>query len=165
VITTAIYPGTFDPITNGHVDLVIRASKLFDKVIVAIAINPGKTPAFSLQERVDFAEQTLTGMTNVEVCGFEGLLVEVAKQKNANVIIRGLRAVSDFEHEFQLASMNRKMEPDVETLFLTPAEQFSYISSSLVREIAALGGDVSEFVAPCVVTELKAKLLNSSNKG
>jgi len=165
VITTAIYPGTFDPITNGHVDLVIRASKLFDKVIVAIAINPGKTPAFSLSERVGFAEQTLTGMTNVEVCGFEGLLVEVAKQKNANVIIRGLRAVSDFEHEFQLASMNRKMEPDVETLFLTPAEQFSYISSSLVREIAALGGDVSEFVAPCVVTELKAKLLNSSNKG
>ncbi|PCH63459.1 MAG: pantetheine-phosphate adenylyltransferase [Gammaproteobacteria bacterium] len=165
MITTAIYPGTFDPITNGHVDLVIRASKLFDKVIVAIAINPGKTPAFSLSERVGFAEQTLTGMTNVEVCGFEGLLVEVAKQKNANVIIRGLRAVSDFEHEFQLASMNRKMEPDVETLFLTPAEQFSYISSSLVREIAALGGDVSEFVAPCVVTELKAKLLNSSNKG
>ncbi|MBL4638658.1 MAG: pantetheine-phosphate adenylyltransferase [Proteobacteria bacterium] len=164
MITTAIYPGTFDPITNGHVDLVIRASKLFDKVIVAIAINPGKTPAFSLSERVGFAEQTLTGMTNVEVCGFEGLLVEVAKQKNANVIIRGLRAVSDFEHEFQLASMNRKMEPDVETLFLTPAEQFSYISSSLVREIAALGGDVSDFVAPCVATELKTKLLNSSNK-
>ena len=165
MIITAIYPGTFDPITNGHVDLVSRASKLFDKVIVAIAINPGKTPAFSLSERVDFAQQTLTGMTNVEVCGFDGLLVEVAKQKNANVIIRGLRAVSDFEHEFQLASMNRKMEPDVETLFLTPAEQFSYISSSLVREIAALGGDVSEFVAPCVAIKLKTKLLNSSNKG
>jgi pantetheine-phosphate adenylyltransferase len=163
VTTTAIYPGTFDPITNGHVDLVSRASKLFDKVIVAIAINPGKTPTFNLKERVDLARQTLAEMTNVEVCGFEGLLVDVAKQKNADVIIRGLRAVSDFEHEFQLASMNRKMEPDVETLFLTPAEQFSYISSSLVREIASLGGDVSDFVAPCVAAELKSKLLNPSN--
>ena len=158
--TTAIYPGTFDPITNGHVDLIHRASKLFDKVIVAIAINPGKAPTFSLAERVDLAEQTLTELDNVEVCGFEGLLVDVAKQKKADVILRGLRAVSDFEHEFQLASMNRKMEPDVETLFLTPAEQFSYISSSLVREIAALGGDVSDFVAPCVSQALTIKLLN-----
>ncbi|OUR74434.1 pantetheine-phosphate adenylyltransferase [Methylophaga sp. 41_12_T18] len=158
--TTAIYPGTFDPITNGHVDLIHRASKLFDKVIVAIAINPGKAPTFSLAERVDLAEQTLTELENVEVCGFEGLLVDVAKQKKADVILRGLRAVSDFEHEFQLASMNRKMEPDVETLFLTPAEQFSYISSSLVREIAALGGDVSDFVAPCVSQALTIKLLN-----
>jgi len=160
VATTAIYPGTFDPITNGHVDLIHRASKLFDKVIVAIAINPGKAPTFSLAERVDLAEQTLTELENVEVCGFEGLLVDVAKQKKADVILRGLRAVSDFEHEFQLASMNRKMEPDVETLFLTPAEQFSYISSSLVREIAALGGDVSDFVAPCVSQALTIKLLN-----
>jgi len=160
VTTTAVYPGTFDPITNGHVDLIHRASKLFDKVIVAIAINPGKAPTFSLAERVDLAEQTLTELENVEVCGFEGLLVDVAKQKKADVILRGLRAVSDFEHEFQLASMNRKMEPDVETLFLTPAEQFSYISSSLVREIAALGGDVSDFVAPCVSQALTIKLLN-----
>lgn len=157
--TTAVYPGTFDPITNGHVDLIHRASKLFDKVIVAIAINPGKAPTFSLAERVDLAEQTLTELENVEVCGFEGLLVDVAKQKKADVILRGLRAVSDFEHEFQLASMNRKMQPDVETLFLTPAEQFSYISSSLVREIAALGGDVSDFVAPCVSQALTIKLL------
>jgi pantetheine-phosphate adenylyltransferase len=163
VTTIAIYPGTFDPITNGHIDLVSRASKLFDKVIVAIAINPGKTPTFNLNERIDLAQQTLAEMTNVEVCGFEGLLVDVAKQKKADVIIRGLRAVSDFEHEFQLASMNRKMEPDVETLFLTPAEQFAYISSSLVREIASLGGDVSDFVAPCVATKLKSKLLDSSN--
>jgi pantetheine-phosphate adenylyltransferase len=162
-MTIAIYPGTFDPITNGHVDLVSRASKLFDKVIVAIAINPGKTPTFNLNERIDLAQQTLAEMTNVEISGFEGLLVDVAKQKNANVIIRGLRAVSDFEHEFQLASMNRKMEPDVETLFLTPAEQFAYISSSLVREIASLGGDVSDFVAPCVAAKLKSKLLKSSN--
>jgi pantetheine-phosphate adenylyltransferase len=163
VTTIAIYPGTFDPITNGHVDLVSRASKLFDKVIVAIAINPSKTPTFNLKERVDLAQQTLAEITNVEVCGFEGLLVDVAKQKKADVILRGLRAVSDFEHEFQLASMNRKMEPDVETLFLTPAEQFAYISSSLVREIASLGGDVSDFVAPCVAAKLKSKLLNPSN--
>jgi len=159
MITTAIYPGTFDPITNGHIDLVIRASKLFNKVIVAVAINPGKKPAFSLDERVNLAKQTLAGLDNVEVCGFEGLLIDVANQKQAKVIIRGLRAVSDFEHEFQLAGMNRRMRPEIETLFLTPAEQFTYISSSLVREIAALGGDVSEFVAPCVMTALKAKLV------
>lgn len=159
MITTAIYPGTFDPITNGHIDLVMRASKLFDKVIVAVAINPGKKPAFDLAERVDLAKQTLVGLDNVEVCGFEGLLIDVANQKQAKVIIRGLRAVSDFEHEFQLAGMNRRMRPEIETLFLTPAEQFTYISSSLVREIAALGGDVSEFVAPCVMTALKAKLV------
>lgn len=157
--TTAIYPGTFDPITSGHVDIVARASKIFDRVIVAIAINPNKAPTFSLNERVDLATQSLQGIENIEVCGFEGLLVDVAKQQQADVIIRGLRAVSDFEHEFQLASMNRKMEPDVETLFLTPAEQYSYISSSLVREIASLGGDVSEFVAPCVVQALKSKLV------
>ncbi|NQZ54024.1 MAG: pantetheine-phosphate adenylyltransferase [Piscirickettsiaceae bacterium] len=157
--TTAIYPGTFDPITIGHVDIVARASKIFDRVIVAIAINPNKAPTFSLNERVDLATQSLQGIENIKVCGFEGLLVDVAKQQQADVIIRGLRAVSDFEHEFQLASMNRKMEPDVETLFLTPAEQYSYISSSLVREIASLGGDVSEFVAPCVVQALKSKLV------
>ena len=157
--TTAIYPGTFDPITIGHVDIVARASKIFDRVIVAIAINPNKAPTFSLNERVDLATQSLQGIENIKVCGFEGLLVDVAKQQQADVIIRGLRAVSDFEHEFQLASMNRKMEPDVETLILTPAEQYSYISSSLVREIASLGGDVSEFVAPCVVQALKSKLV------
>lgn len=156
--TTAIYPGTFDPITNGHIDLVQRASKLFDRVIVAIAINPSKTPTFSLDERVALAQKTLLKIENVEVCGFEGLLVDVAQQKGANVILRGLRAVSDFEYEFQLAGMNRKMCPDVETLFLTPAEQYTYISSSLVREIASLGGDVLEFVAPCVAQALTTKL-------
>jgi pantetheine-phosphate adenylyltransferase len=154
VKTTAIYPGTFDPITNGHIDLVIRASKLFEHVIVAVAINPTKTPAFSLAIRVDLAKQTLADLPNVEVCGFEGLLVDIAREKQAQVIIRGLRAVSDFEHEFQLAGMNRHMEPNVETMFLTPAEQFSYISSSVVREVAALGGDVSAFVAPCVAKAL-----------
>jgi pantetheine-phosphate adenylyltransferase len=159
VTTTAIYPGTFDPITNGHADLVARATKLFDKVIIAVAINPGKKPIFTLEERVMLAKETLAQYQNVEVCGFEGLLVDVAKEQKADVILRGLRAVSDFEHEFQLASMNRKMQPDVETMFLTPAEQFSYISSSLVREIAALGGDVSEFVAPNVLAALRTKLL------
>lgn len=151
---TAIYPGTFDPITNGHIDLVHRASKLFEHVIVAVAINPTKTPAFNLAERVALAKETLADLPNVEVCGFEGLLVDIAREKQAQVIIRGLRAVSDFEHEFQLAGMNRHMEPNVETMFLTPAEQFSYISSSLVREVAALGGDVSAFVAPCVAQAL-----------
>lgn len=157
--TIAIYPGTFDPITNGHTDIVARASKLFDTTIVAVAINPGKKPTFSLDERVTLAQQALSHLDNVEVCGFEGLLIDVAREKQADVILRGLRAVSDFEHEFQLASMNRKMQPDVETMFLTPAEQFSYISSSLVREIATLGGDVSEFVAPCVLDALRTKLL------
>ena len=151
---TAIYPGTFDPITNGHIDFVHRASKLFEHVIVAVAINPTKTPAFNLSERVALAKETLADLPNVEVCGFEGLLVDIAREKQAQVIIRGLRAVSDFEHEFQLAGMNRHMEPNVETMFLTPAEQFSYISSSLVREVAALGGDVSAFVAPCVAQAL-----------
>jgi len=158
-VTSAIYPGTFDPITNGHIDLVNRASKLFDRVIVAVAINPSKEPTFSLQQRVSLAQQTLAEFNNVEVCGFKGLLIDVAMDEGADVILRGLRAVSDFEHEFQLAGMNRKMQPDIETVFLTPAEQFTYISSSLVREIAVLGGDVSEFVAPCVVDALQAKLI------
>ncbi len=153
-MSRAIYPGTFDPITNGHIDLVKRASRLFDKIIVAVAINPNKKTAFSLDKRVALAKQTLAGLDNVEVCGFQGLLVNVAREKGASVIIRGLRAVSDFEYEFQLAGMNRRMEPNIETMFLTPAEQFSYISSSLVREIAALGGDISEFVAPEVADAL-----------
>jgi pantetheine-phosphate adenylyltransferase len=155
--TIAVYPGTFDPITNGHIDLVMRASKLFEQVIVAVAINPSKKPAFRLEERVNLAMQTLQHLPNVEVCSFQGLLVDVARKKKAQVIIRGLRAVSDFEHEFQLAGMNRHMEPNVETMFLTPAEQFSYISSSLVREVSSLGGDVSAFVAPCVAIALNKK--------
>ena len=155
--TIAVYPGTFDPITNGHIDLVMRASRLFEHVIVAVAINPSKKPAFRLEERVNLAMQTLQDLSNVEVCSFQGLLVDVAREKKAQVIIRGLRAVSDFEHEFQLAGMNRHMEPNVETMFLTPAEQFSYISSSLVREVASLGGDVSAFVPACVALALNNK--------
>ena len=155
--TIAVYPGTFDPITNGHIDLVMRASKLFEQVIVAVAINPSKKPTFRLEERVNLVMQTLQHLPNVKVCSFKGLLVDVAREKKAQVIIRGLRAVSDFEHEFQLAGMNRHMEPNVETMFLTPAEQFSYISSSLVREVASLGGDVSAFVPPCVAVALNNK--------
>jgi pantetheine-phosphate adenylyltransferase len=152
---TAIYPGTFDPITNGHSDLISRAAALFDKVIVAVATSAGKGPRFSLEQRVDLARQVLANIGNVEIIAFDSLLVDVARQCQADVILRGLRAVSDFEYEFQLAGMNRRLAPEVETMFLTPAEKFAYISSSLVREIAALGGDVSEFVHPVVVEALR----------
>jgi len=154
---TAIYPGTFDPITHGHSDLVQRAARLFDKVIVAVAANPTKRPAFDLDERIRLAQRVLSGLPNIEVCGFDTLLVDYAKARDAQVILRGLRAVSDFEHEFQLAGMNRRLAPTVETLFLTPAEQYAYISSSLVREIAALGGDVSGFVHESVRAALAAR--------
>ena len=155
---TAIYPGTFDPITKGHSDLVERSSRLFDRVIVALAAKPGKQPVFSLEERIDLAQTVLGEYDNVEICGFDGLLVDFAHEKKANIIIRGLRAVSDFEYEFQLAGMNRKLANDIETLFLTPAEQYTYISSSLVREVASLGGDVSPFVHEKIVAELARKL-------
>lgn len=155
---TAIYPGTFDPITNGHTDLVHRAARLFDHVIVAVAAHTSKTPAFTLEERVRMAQTVLTGMDNVEVCGFNSLLVNYVRERGAQVILRGLRAVSDFEYEFQLAGMNRKLAPGIETLFLMPAEQYSYISSSLVREIARLDGDVSEFVHEDVRAALRERM-------
>jgi pantetheine-phosphate adenylyltransferase len=148
--TTAIYPGTFDPITNGHLDLIARASRLYHKVIVAIAVNRGKAPLFSLEERVGLAKAVVSEFPNVEVIGFDNLLVECAKQQGANVILRGLRAVSDFEYEFQLAGMNRRLAPELETVFLTPAEQYEFISSSMIREIAQLNGDVSCFVPDLV---------------
>jgi pantetheine-phosphate adenylyltransferase len=164
VSTTAIYPGTFDPITYGHIDLINRAASLFDRVIVAVAVNPGKKPVFTVDERVQLARETLPGLANVEVCGFDGLLVKVAVDMGANIIIRGLRAVSDFEYELQLATMNRRMQSQVETLFLTPAENLSFVSSTLVKEIAILGGDVSEFVAPCVQAALNAKLPDAGHQ-
>ena len=151
---TVVYPGTFDPITNGHADLVERASRLFEKVIVAVAVNPDKQAAFPIETRVSLAREVLGHIENVEVCSFDNLLVDFLRQKDAGVILRGLRAVSDFEHEFQLAGMNRHLAPEIETLFLTPAEQYAYISSSLVREIAVLGGDVSPFVHKKVVAAL-----------
>jgi len=143
----AVYPGTFDPITNGHTDLVARAARVFPKVIVAIAESPHKKPLFSLDERISLSRKQMAHLPNVEVIGFNNLLAEFVQQIGATIIIRGLRAVSDFEYEFQLASMNRHLAPRVETLFLTPDEEFSFISSSLVKEIARLDGDVSEFVA------------------
>ena len=150
-----LYPGTFDPITNGHLDLIERASRLFGKVIVAVAGNHGKKPLFDVDTRVELVKKVVEKIENVEVCGFTGLLVDLAKKKNACALLRGLRAVSDFEYEFQLANMNRRLAPELESLFLTPAEQYSFISSTLVREVASLGGDVSEFVPEVVQLELK----------
>ncbi len=153
----AMYPGTFDPITNGHHDLVRRASALFDRVVVAVAASPGKAPLFELDERIALASEVLGEFGNVSVEGYEGLTVEHARANGLGVVIRGLRAVSDFEYEFQLANMNRHLAGDVETVFLTPAEQFTFISSSLVREIASMGGDVSEFVHPVVEEALRLR--------
>jgi pantetheine-phosphate adenylyltransferase len=151
----AMYPGTFDPITNGHQDLVRRAAGIFDRVIVAIASNPGKAPLFSLDQRVDLARKVLADLPNVEVMGYSGLTVEFARKHDLSVVVRGLRAVSDFEFEFQLANMSRHLAREIETVFLTPQEQFTFISSSLIREIAVLGGETKEFVHPIVDAELK----------
>ena len=157
-INKAVYPGTFDPITRGHEDLVRRASTLFDEMIVAVADSRGKSPFFTVEERVEMAKQTLAPFDNVRVEGFSGLLMDYLHKHDAKIILRGLRAVSDFEYEFQMAGMNRKLFPDVETLFLTPAEQYMFISATMVREIASLGGDVSPFVNPIVIPRLKAKI-------
>ena len=151
----AIYPGTFDPITNGHQDLVRRAAGIFDRVIVAIAANPNKTPMFPLEMRVDLAKKVLADLPNVEVMGYAGLTIDFARKHQMNVVVRGLRAVSDFEFEFQLANMSRHLAREIETVFLTPQEQFTFISSSLIREIAVLGGETREFVHPIVEAELK----------
>jgi pantetheine-phosphate adenylyltransferase len=149
-----MYPGTFDPITNGHNDLVRRACRIFDHVVIAIAANPGKAPLFTLEQRVDLARHVLADVPNVEVTGYTGLTVDFARERGLNVIVRGLRAVSDFEFEFQLATMSRHLNVEVETVFLTPSEQSSFISSTLIREIASLGGNVREFVDPRVAEAL-----------
>jgi len=154
----ALYPGTFDPITNGHTDIALRATRLFDQVIIAVAESTSKKTAFTIQERVDMAKTVLSDMDNVEVCSFNGLVTAYARERRASVILRGLRAVSDFEYEFQMASMNRQLNEKLETVFLTPAEQFSFISSSLVREIAALGGNVAQFVHEDVLRALEKRL-------
>ena len=155
---TALYPGTFDPITTGHSDLVRRATRVFDKVIVAIAANPAKKPLFSLEERVSMARAVLADLPGVSVVGFDTLLIDGVRQHQARVILRGLRAVSDFEYEFQMAGMNRHLDPEVETVFMTPSEREMFVSASLVKEIAALGGDVSSFVHAYVMQALRAKL-------
>ena len=156
----AVYPGTFDPMTMGHVDLVKRASKLFDSVIIAIASSDSKKPMFSLEERIEIGNKIFDDDPKVEVVGFSGLLVNFAKDNDANILIRGLRVVADFEYEFQLANMNRAMSPDIESVFLTPKEEYSYISSSLVKEIATMGGDVTRFVDAVTLEALNQKIKN-----
>ena len=154
-MATAFYPGTFDPVTLGHVDLIRRAAKLFDEVIVGVAGNRDKSPLFTLEERVSLLEQVVCGMENVHVIGFNNLLIDCVREQNADTILRGLRAVSDFEYEFQLAAMNRHLDPGIETTFLTPAESYAFLSSTLIKEVASLGGDVREFVPPQVMKALK----------
>lgn len=159
-----IYPGTFDPITNGHTNIVERAAKIFDKLIVAVAASPKKKPLFELEERVKLAQHVLAHLPNVEVVGFDGLLADFIRKHNANVILRGVRAVADFEYEFQLADMNRQLASQAETIFLTPETHLSYLSSTLIREISYLGGDVSSFVHPDVVVALsEIHLANTQN--
>ena len=155
---TAIYAGTFDPLTRGHEDLIRRAVGLFDLVIIAVAASKAKRPFFSLEERVEMAREVLSPYPNAEVCSFDGLLMNFLHEKGAKVILRGLRAASDFEYEFQMAGMNRNLYPDVETIFLTPSEQYMFISATMVREIAMLGGDVSKFVQPAIASRLRAKV-------
>jgi pantetheine-phosphate adenylyltransferase len=154
----ALYPGTFDPLTRGHEDLVRRASTLFDSVILGIADSRAKKPFFALEERLEIARQVLADLRNVEIVGFTGLLIDFARQQNARVVVRGLRAVSDFEYEFQLAGMNRNLNPDMETVFLTPSAEHMFISATLVREIAMFGGDISKFVHPIVSAKLAARV-------
>jgi len=158
---SAVYPGTFDPFTRGHEDIVRRAAGIFDRVVVAVAAHTTKTPAFSVDERVELARGTLSGVTNIEVVGYTGLTVELARARAPSVIVRGLRAVSDFEFEFQLANMSRHLLADIETVFMVPTEKFTFISSTLVREIASLGGDVSSFVHPSVEAALKRRYRKS----
>jgi pantetheine-phosphate adenylyltransferase len=158
----AMYPGTFDPITNGHIDLIRRACSMFDEVVVAIADNPKKEPLFNLDERVEMSQDILSDLDNVSVKGYNNLTIHFAKEQNLNVIIRGIRAVSDYEFEFQLASMNRQLDENIETLFMTPADEYSYLSSSMVREIAAYGGAVDQFVHPKVASSIK-KLLSGKS--
>lgn len=160
----AIYPGTFDPITKGHIDIVVRAAGIFDQVIVAVAASTAKNTAFSTDERVELARQTLSDYANVEVQRFEGLLANFVRQWGANVVLRGLRAVSDFEYEFQLAGMNKHLVPEADTIFMPTRENYSYISSSLIREIASLGGDVSEFVHPIVRDALTERFAGRAKK-
>jgi len=161
-MTIAVYPGTFDPFTRGHEDLVRRASSIFEKLIVGVASSRSKHPFFSLEERIDIATEVLSHYPNVKVVGFDGLLKDFAREHNARVIVRGLRAVSDFEYEFQMAGMNRYLLPDVETLFLTPSDQYQFISGTFVREIASMGGDVSKFVFPSVEKWLVKKMASNS---
>ena len=161
----AVYPGSFDPLTNGHVDIIERGTRLFDKIIVAILVNVEKSPLFSMQERVEIVREVFKGHPNVEVDTFEGLLVDYVAARKADVIVRGLRALSDFETEFQMALMNRRLSPNVETVFMMPAEQYTYISSRLIKEVFSLGGQVRGLVPEIVVTRLQEKQRGKGNAG
>ncbi len=163
-MSKAIYPGTFDPITNGHTDLIVRATRIFDRIVVAIAANPDKNPLFTVDERISMVKQICEGMNNVEVVGFDGLLINFVEEQNAHVVLRGLRAVSDFEFEFQLASANRRLNAEIETVFLTPSENHTFTAASLVKEIAAFGGDVSSFLDPRINRILSDKLEQKRSK-
>ena len=158
MIRKVVYPGTFDPVTRGHEDLVRRAAQIFDEVVVAVAANAGKAPCFSLEERVEMARLALGDIPGVQVLGFSNLLIRFMAEQQAGIVLRGLRAVSDFEYEFQLAGMNRQLMPEIETIFMTPTDQYQFVSATLVREIAMLGGDVSKFVSPVVQARLTEKL-------
>lgn len=160
----AVYPGTFDPMTLGHEDLVRRAAGLFDHVVLAVADSKTKKPLFTLAERIDMARQALSDVKNVTIEGFSGLLMQFVREHNARVVLRGVRAVSDFDYEFQLAGMNRKMHPEVETVFMTPGEEYMFLSATLVREISVMGGDVSKFVSPVIAGRLKAKIKDLGGK-
>jgi len=153
----AVYPGSFDPLTNGHVDIISRGAALFDRIVVAILVNPEKRALFTLEERVEIAREVFADFEGVEIDTFDGLLVDYARRRDASVIVRGLRAISDFEYEMQMALMNRKLNPELETVFMMPAETFTYLSSRLVKEVFSLGGTVDEFVPPCVVSRLQRK--------
>jgi pantetheine-phosphate adenylyltransferase len=160
----AVYPGTFDPMTLGHEDLVRRAAGLFDHVVLAVADSKTKRPLFTLAERIDMARETLSDVKNVTIKGFSGLLMQFVREQDARVVLRGVRAVSDFDYEFQLAGMNRKMHPEVETVFMTPGEEYMFLSATLVREISVMGGDVSKFVSPAIAGRLKAKIKDLGGK-
>jgi len=161
---TVVYPGTFDPLTRGHEDLVRRAARVFDRVVVAVADSAAKNPLFSASERVSMAKEVLRSFGNVEVMGFSSLLMDFVRSQNAKIILRGLRAVSDFEYEFQMAGMNRHLYPDVETLFLTPSEQYTFVSATIVREIARFGGDITHFVDPFVADRIRARVAENNQK-
>jgi pantetheine-phosphate adenylyltransferase len=156
----ALYPGTFDPPTNGHVDLIQRGSKLFDHLTVAILVNPVKNPLFTVEERVEMLEEVTGALGNVSVATFDGLMVEFARKVGASAVLRGIRAISDYEHEFQMALMNRRLAPDVETVFLQPAGRYSFVSSRMVKEVFSFGGDISGLVPPNVVKKLRARIKN-----
>jgi len=160
----AVYPGTFDPMTRGHEDLVRRAAGLFDHVVLAVADSKTKKPLFTLAERIDMAREALKDVKNVSIEGFSGLLMQFVREKDARVVLRGVRAVSDFDYEFQLAGMNRKMHPEVETVFMTPGEEYMFLSATLVREISVMGGDVSKFVSPAIAARLKGKIKDLGGK-